>query len=81
MPEATSLVTVDIIAETSLLSELSPLFLPHALPPSLWNTPLANNLANMEAKLQSTQAFNSLAELCQCLCVSSHLMNYKHQEV
>ncbi|KAF9516229.1 hypothetical protein BS47DRAFT_1442286 [Hydnum rufescens UP504] len=67
MPEMASLITVDIIMDTPLSLESSPLFLPHALKPKLWISPLAKSLTEMSAKLRFAQALDSLAEVWRSL--------------
>ncbi|KAF9503876.1 hypothetical protein BS47DRAFT_1309106, partial [Hydnum rufescens UP504] len=81
MPETASLITVNIIMDTPLSLESSPLFLPHTLKPKLQISPLAKSLTEMSAKLRFAQALDSLAEVQHSLCVFSHLLSYKHQEV
>ena len=75
------LLTVDIVADTPLSSESSPLFLLHDVATPLQTSPLTTSLASMEAKLCFTQASDALADLCHSLCMHAHLIGYKHQEV
>jgi hypothetical protein len=57
------------------------LFLPNKIPSHQHNFNHPYNLLNTEARLQFGQATDSLTELCQALCVKSHLIKYKCDEV
>ncbi|KAF9504390.1 hypothetical protein BS47DRAFT_1401473 [Hydnum rufescens UP504] len=57
------------------------LFLLNEIPSRQRNFDHPYNLSNTEARLRFGQATDSLAQLCRALCVKSHLVKYKRDEV